>query len=217
MARHKSIVVALLATFVVLVTGHLSARAQTADQLLDALERTYNQHTGLRADFTQTMSSAYSDFSESFSGTLLLKGNRYRVETERQTLVTDGDITWIYNADENQVLINQNSDSDDALSVDHLFSGYAARFDVSRVDAESVGGRRHHVLHLNPKDPASFFAAVTVWMRADDNVISRIRIVDQNETTMLFDLNNVDLNARVDEQAFTFSPPQGVEVIDLRL
>lgn len=217
MGRYTSRIASLIVTFTVLATGHIAAQAQSADALLEALSRTYNEHTGLRAEFTQTMSSAYSDFTESFSGTLLLKGNRYRVETERQTLVTDGNITWIYNADENQVLINQNADSEDALSVDQLFSGYAARFDAGRVETESLGGRRHHVLHLNPKDSASFFAAVTVWMRADDNVISRIRIVDQNDTTMLFELRNVDLNARVDEQAFTFSPPQGVEVIDLRL
>lgn len=216
MGRSRIRGAAFLAAFVVLLAGHLNVWAQSADELLQRLERTYNGHTGLEAEFTQTMSSAYSDFQESFSGTLLLKGNRYRVETDRQTLVTDGDVTWIYSVEDNQVLINKNVDSEEALAVNQLFSDYASRFDATGVDTETVRGQRHFVLHLTPKDADSFFASVTLWMRASDNILSRIEIVDQNQTTMSFDLSNVDLNARVDDRAFTFSPPAGAEVIDLR-
>lgn len=205
-----------LCLFAVLIPGQVWGQIPEAEALVKRLEDRYNTATALRADFTQTMSSAYSDIQESFSGTLVLQGSRYRVETGRQTLVTDGAMTWIYNADENQVLVNRNEDGVEDFSVDKLFSDYSERFIVRSIEAENLGGRAHHVLQLEPRDPDSFFENVTVWMRADDAVISRIRVVDQNETTMLFDLTNVDFEPTVDESTFTFTPPAGAEVIDLR-
>lgn len=206
----------VLFALVVLFCGQSQIRAQDAAELIKRLEERYNSVSTLKAEFTQTMSSAYSDLNESFSGTLLLQGPRYRIETRQQTLVTDGDVTWIYNAAENQVLINQNEGSDDGFALDRLFTDYSSQFDVGDVSTERIGGAAHYVLELTPKDPESFFERVTVWMRADDDIISRIKVVDQNETTMLFDLKNVSFNPELDARAFTFSPPQGAEVIDLR-
>lgn len=206
----------LLWVLVVLIPGQLFAQAADADALVRRLEAKYNEVAALRAEFTQTMSSAYSDLNESFSGTLLLQGPRYRVETRGQTMVTDGAVTWIYNADENQVLINQNEDSEEGFSIDRLFTDYSKRYSAGTVATESLGGRTHFVLTLTPKDPDSFFSDVTVWMRADDAIISRIKVVDQNETTMLFDLKNVSFDPELDPSSFTFSPPKGAEVIDLR-
>lgn len=204
-----------LLAFLVLFSGQVFAQAPSAETLVERLEDKY-EATALRAEFTQTMSSAYSDLNESFSGTLLLQGPRYRVETRRQTLVTDGSVTWIYNADDNQVLINQNDPSEEGFAIDRLFSDYSERFTVGAVQRESIDGRAHYVLDLKPRDPASFFERVTVWMRTDDSVISRIRVIDQNETTMLFDLKNVTFDPDLDVSAFQFDPPAGAEVIDLR-
>lgn len=204
----------LLAVFV-LFSGQAFGQSPDASALVKRLEEKYEGAT-LRAEFTQTMSSAYSDLNESFSGTLLLQGPRYRVETRRQTLVTDGDVTWIYNADDNQVLINQNDPSEEGFAIDRLFSDYSERFTVGAVQTEAIAGRQHYVLDLKPRDPASFFERVTVWMRSDDSVISRIRVVDQNETTMLFDLKNVTFEPDLEDSAFRFDPPSGAEVIDLR-
>lgn len=215
MIRIKRVCV-MLGVVAVLLPGQVEAQAPEADVLIKQLEARYNATAALRADFTQSMSSAYSDLQESFSGTLLLQGTRYRVETGRQTLVTDGAVTWIYNADENQVLINQNDDGGSDFSVDKLFSDYAEQFTVERVENDRISGRAHFVLHLKPRNPDSFFDDVTVWMRGDDAIISRIKVVDQNETTMIFDLTNVDFEPSLDAGTFTFTPPPGAEVIDLR-
>lgn len=209
-------IIAAVAALFVLFCGHTSAQAQDANALIERLEARYNAVSALQADFTQTMSSAYSDLNESFSGTLLLQGPRYRVETAHQTLVTDGKVTWIYNEPENQVLINQNDESEDGFSIDRLFTDYSERYDVKNVRTENLSGRSHFVLELTPKDPESFFAEVTVWMRGDDSIISRLEVVDQNETTMRFDLKNVSFDPAFDSNTFTFNPPQGAEVIDLR-
>ena len=207
---------ALLIAAIVLFSGQLEARAQDADELIRRLESRYNAVSALQADFTQTMSSAYSDLNESFSGTLLMQGPRYRVETHGQTMVTDGAVTWIYNEAENQVLINQNDTSDEGFSIDRLFTDYSSRFIVRSVGTERIDGKAHFVLNLEPKESGSFFETVTVWMRSDDAIISRIKVVDQNETTMRFDLDNVTFDPDLKADAFTFSPPQGAEVIDLR-
>jgi outer membrane lipoprotein carrier protein len=101
--------VAILAA---MLGGAIPANAQSVTTLLDRLERKYDSIQALRASFTQTLKSAFSSETASLEGRLVLAGEKYRVETKSQTMVTDGITTWIYLADENQVLINS-ADSDE--------------------------------------------------------------------------------------------------------
>jgi outer membrane lipoprotein carrier protein len=212
----RSFVFALLLGACVLSIGQRPALAQDGDAVFERLQQKYEALSSLRAEFTQTMSSAFSDQEATSSGTLVLSGDKYRVETSSQTLVTDGTTTYVYLPSEQQVLINKASNDESSFSPSEFLLNYDKRFNVSDVAEATVDGQTHYRLTLTPKRDDSFFQEATLWMRTRDAVITRLEVLDVNETRMTFQLENIQLDPALPADAFTFTPPEGVEVIDLR-
>lgn len=206
----------LLLALAVLLLGQSTALAQSSNPVITRLKAKYDEIDALRAGFTQTMSSAYSEGEETFSGTLVLQGDKFRVETGNQTLVTDGAVTWIYNAADNQVLINDATEDETSFSINDFLFNFDDRYEVTEAEPVRIDGQRHYRLHLQPRAAESFFRDVTLWVRDRDTIITQLEVTDMNETKMVFHLSEVELNPRVDRSTFTFKPPQGAEVIDLR-
>lgn len=206
----------LLALIVVLLVGPLAAHAQDAKQILERLEAKYQATDALRADFKQTTTSPFSDQASTFRGTLLLQGDRYRVETDRQTLVTNGTTTWIYTPAERQVIVSKNVKNETAFVPSEFFYDYRDRFTVRSSRVVEQDGSTYHVLRMRPKKEHSFYRSITLWVRDRDALITRLEVVDANDTQMVFDLRDVEFVPSLSVDAFTFSPPQSAEVIDLR-
>lgn len=209
-----------LLTHLMLVAIFLSigdqASAQSADAVFERLKEKYASIESLRAEFSQTMKSSYMDEEATSQGILVIQGDRYRVETEGQTLVTDGSITWVYMPSQNQVLINDYHDDEQSFSISEFLFGYDENYHASDVTTTTIGGQRHFVLSLTPKRDDAFFTEATLALRDRDNIITQLQVVDVNGTTMVFNLDNIQLNPPLPDNEFSFTPPQGTEVIDLR-
>lgn len=191
------------------------ASAQTGDQLLARLRDRYTRLTSLRAEFTQTMESAYGG-RESFSGTLLSQGQSYRVDAGPQLFVTDGRTTWMHDRRRNQVVVNRFVANQTAFSPTSFFSTYAQRYRVTRATPTGRAPNRTFTLTLVPRSRSEMFDQVVVTMRERDNTVSRLDMRDANGATIRYELRNVQMNPRIPAGTFTFAAPRGAEVVDLR-
>lgn len=200
----------------VLAAFALPAPAQDADEVFARLKSKYESIGALRAEFSQTMTSAYMDDEATSTGLLIASGDSYRVETDDQTLVTDGEVTWVYMKSQNQLLINDHASDPQSFSVSEFLFDYDDRFDVAGVESVTIGGARYFVLALTPSSDEAFFTEATLTLRTRDDLITRLEVVDVNGTTMVFDLKNIELNPALDADVFRFTPPRGTEIIDLR-
>jgi len=207
---------AALVAALVLTAGHPVAFAQDADAVFSRLLTKYRSIDALRAEFTQTMSSAYWDQEESFSGVLILQGEKYRVETGTEVFVVNGQETYIYRPAEEQVLIDDIAADESSFSPSDFLLHYDERFDVIDMDVVAHEGERHFRINLKPKNAESFFREATIWMRDRDEIITQMTLLDVNDTRMVFTLDNIEINPALDEDTFRFTPPEGVEIIDLR-
>lgn len=209
-------IVYLLLLSAVLFSGQQTAFAQTADQIIQRIQDKYRSIEALKAEFTQTMTTAYSEGSETFSGTVILQGDRYRVETGNQTLVTDGKVTWIYSPADNQVLVNDVVEDETSFSISDFLFNFGENYTATSVRSEQVAGAKHHRVDLKPKSGDSFFREATLWLRDSDNIITRLEVLDVNDTRMTFELTNIQLNPKLEASTFTFQPPRSAEIVDLR-
>ena len=206
----------MLFATIVLTAGHPTAHAQEADAVFARLQAKYEAINALSAGFTQTMSSAFSEQEESFAGQLILQGDKYRVETGTEVLVVNGKETYVYRPNEQQVLINDIVEDEASFTPSSFLLNYDQRFDIRDVAVVTYDGAKHYRLNLEPKSADSFFREATIWMRDRDDIITKLTVLDVNETRMTFTLDNIELNPALDADTFSFTPPDGVEVIDLR-
>jgi outer membrane lipoprotein carrier protein len=208
-SRALSLLLVALVALPVFSAGQAAAQDRSYD-VLARLRASYSSMDALRAEFTQEVGGARLE------GTLLLQGDRYRIETPDQVLVTDGATAWAYSKDDRQVLINDAVEDVTAFSPSAFFTRYPDRFDVQVTGSETVSGARHDVLRLTPRDSGAQVREVTLYVRATDSIPTRVRVVDGNGTTLVFDLRNIERNPRLPADAFRFVPPAGAEVVDLR-
>jgi outer membrane lipoprotein-sorting protein len=210
--RCKPLLIAALVFFI----GHSTVAAQDADALVERLKRTYESVDAIRAEFSQRTTSDLLTGEQTSTGTILFRDDHYRVETASQTVVTDGVVTWIYNVLENQVLINDYVEDETTFSLNEFIFDFDEHYVVERIGQEQADGTLHHTLTLSPRKPDSFFSAVTLWMRDNDNLVDRLEVTDMNGSSFTFVLDVIELNPPIEPDAFRFTPPEAADVVDLR-
>lgn len=194
--------------------GAGTAVGQSADAIAQRLSDKYQSLTSLRAEFTQTMTSEYSDIRDVQSGSLMLQGDNYVLDTGNEVYARNGDDTWRYSHQDNQVIVSEYMGDEGSFSVNDLFFNYEEMFTIMDIDTENYDGTRHFRIEMEPRDPDSFFSEVTLWLRDRDEIITRIHMRDLNGTRMDFRLENVQLNPAL--AANVFAPPSDAEIINLR-
>ncbi|MBT8398862.1 MAG: outer membrane lipoprotein carrier protein LolA [Rhodothermia bacterium] len=196
-------------------TGIVDAHAQSGEEVVAAVRNRLQQSKALSAEFDQTFASEYIDHTESVDGTILLQGDKYRVETPLQTFVTDGKVTWIYNRAENQVLINNFVEDETTFSLNRFLFDFDDRYYVAEMEGAPLDAN-HYRVTLRAFDASEFFPEVTMVVDRVTYAIARLEVVDANQTLITINLRNLDLNPEVDPRAFTFDPPESSEIVDLR-
>lgn len=215
----------LLAAIFMLPVATSSARQQDAyepttdpeaERTAERLQERYRSLVSMRALFVHTMTSDFLDTNERFSGSLVFEHEKYRVETGSQTIVTDGVVTWVYNIAEGQVLVNDYDADESTFSLTEILRAFDREYDAISVEAAGVDGAPHRVLELAPRDVFADYGSVRLWIRDSDGLVTRMRLVDLNDAVLEFDLSEIEFNPPVDPTVFTFAPPEGVEIVDLR-
>ncbi len=209
----------LLLGMVVLIFGQSPVLAQsppTATELLNRLKAKYESLDALSANFNEVLRPAYSDTEQELTGILIMSGDMYRLETETLTVVTDGTTNWVYLPEDHQVTISDYTEDETTFSPSQFFVTQPDQYNATYRETSTLAGVTHHVLHLVPKDEEAFIQEATLWIRDQDNLITKMELVDMNETHMLFNLNDIRLNPTTNGQTFQYQIPDGAEVIDLR-
>lgn len=199
-----------------LTAGALAQQLDVRD-VTEKIQRRYETIEDATARFSQQVKFGYSKIEQNFSGTLVMKKpNRYRIESEHQTLVTDGTTVWSYSPMNKQVIVDRYKENQNSLSPEHFLLNLPSNYYSSILGKESADGSSLVVLRLLPKDDQSFVKSMKVWVEEGTWVVRKVELVDVNDTQTLYTVQDVKLNTNVKESAFAFSPPSGTEVVDLR-
>lgn len=193
------------------------AAGQSTPLSLSDVQAAYEALEGLQASFTQVVGSDFADGSTRVEGSVLLSGNKYRVQTPDQTVVTDGDTTWIYTPADSQVVVSS-ADKEGAVTPETFLTASANRYAVTASDETTRLETPHQKLTLASTDSTSRFAEATLWVRASDRVVTRMRAADRNGSTLDLRLRDIVVNPATlrSDAPFVFDPPPGVDVVDLR-
>jgi outer membrane lipoprotein-sorting protein len=95
----------ILYTLFALWLSIAAAHAQNADALIKSFTQKINSHKSMEMDFKLTFANTLQGAFQNFEGTLLCKGNKYRLLTEEFDIYSDGRNKWMCNKVNNEVII----------------------------------------------------------------------------------------------------------------
>ena len=207
----------LLLAAVVLTGAGTAAAGETAEEILKNVRERYDSITDAEIRFQQRIRLSAGKVEQVMAGTLQTKkGNRYRVELEQQTIVTDGTTVWSYSAAQQQVLVDRFEQDERSLSPDRILSGEAADLAPALIGKEKLGKTETVVLKLTARDENSLLMHLKLWISESDWLVRKAELMDINGKETVYTVVEIKVNTGIPDSRFTFVPPPGVEVVDLR-
>jgi outer membrane lipoprotein carrier protein len=171
----------------------------------------------LKGDFEQQYTWSLAGETQVLNGTLYLKkGDRYRVETPNQTIVTDGKTVWTYSLDKKQVFVDRLEKSKDNPLPRDLMLKYTRDYKPRLLRSEKIGASDCHVITLTPRDEDAYVQLVTAWIDKSTWLALRIEQTDLNDNKTAYLLKNAQRNVPLAEELFSFKIPADAEVVDMR-
>ena len=197
--------------------GALSQSLPAVKDVTQRMQERYEMIDDVRAEFTQTVVLGYARITQSFTGTILFrKPKQYRLESEHQTIVTNGMTVWAYVPSNGQVIIDAYKEQGNSVSPEGFLLTLPETYYTTVLGREKGAEGDLLQLKLTPKDDRSFIRNVRMWVLESTTEVRKIQIIDQNETETTYAITSVRLNTGIDDRQFTFVAPDGTEVVDLR-
>jgi outer membrane lipoprotein carrier protein len=199
------------------------AQAQSVDATIDRAVAAWGKVRTVRGTFEQTVTNPITNGSVHATGTYMQeRPNRLAIRFSSpatDAIVADGKALWVYlpTSAPGQVIKRAAADRA-AVPIDptsQFLDAPKSKYDISAAGTKTIDGHAAHGLLLVAKKGGSApVSRATVWVDDDDSLIRDFESSDANGVTRHIHLTALELNATLDANAFTFTIPKGVKVVD---
>ncbi len=205
-------------TILMLVTLQGLQDQARAIEILDEAASAYERVATLKSDFVQKITIPALETEKEGRGVVYQKKpNYFLMKFEDPTgdvVVADGEWFWMYypSAQPDQVIRTPIDQSGERATLGQSFViNPSERYVATYVKEENVGDRPAYLLSLVPKFDAPY-TLVRVWIDAQDFLVRKFEVHEENETVRVLTLRNVEAGIDLPNELFAFTPPPGVEV-----
>jgi len=184
---------------------------------LKEIRKRYKEIKTLECSFIESFQWQLTGETVERHGTISIgTENRFRIQTDEQTIVSDGTVVYRYNKPRNQVMIEK-VESAEALLPNKILLQFADQFEASSIAPLKVEGKEGYRLDLTPEDPdKALLREATLWVTTADMTVHRIKMVDLNGNSTTYTLSSLRFDQPIAPELLKYTPPTGAEIFDLR-
>ncbi len=208
----------LATVLVTLTTASLEGQERALEVLSGASERYASVET-LCANFEQKLEVTLLGREIVGNGRLCqgrpnLFGMRWS-DPSGDLVVVDGTHAWVYFPSTDPMTVLRTGAERSAGGQDYhreFLVDPSSKYEIEYAESEEIDGHRVHRLIMRPLRPMSYHTA-TVWIDANDSVLRRIRLEEENGNVRTVTLTDVVFGATPGSGWFAFTPPDGAVVM----
>jgi outer membrane lipoprotein carrier protein len=204
----------LIAILFVFTFSGYAQSDKKASAILDEVSTKTKLYKTIKIDFTYAMDNTKEKIHDKFKGTLISKGDKYKLTAAGQDVICDGKTVWTYLKDANEVQINNVSDDDESFTPTKLLSGYGKDYKSKFI--EEIGNDQ--VIELYPLKKGKSFTKVRLTIDKAKKQISKFVIYDRNNSTFSYVVDKFITDQAIADNLFSFNKAEhpGVEMNDMR-
>lgn len=153
-----------------------------------------------------------------FSGTALIKGNKYKITFDDQIFFCDGTSMWNYQKASNEVSVYDYEESDDdALNPAKMVATWQKNYSAKFIREDVEKNKSVQIIDLTPKVGQSYYKIRLVVDKSKGEII-RTSIYEKDNTIYTYYFDSFTTNSTIDDSTFKFNASKypGVEVNDMR-
>lgn len=176
----------------------------------EALRLKFKQGAIFNADFQYQSVDSYTQDTVASTGRIWVGEQKYKVQTNNQTVVVDGQTSKVYDDDRNRLIISKYEPADDDFAPSRILNGVDSTFTVQ---VQQKRGDEIYIL-LTSDDPFALYKKVEIFLDAQ-LIPQKIRAVDpaDNIITTTFTAGRF---VAPDDDMFVLNYPESAEIVDMR-
>lgn len=199
--------------------GNVQAQQDAkAKSILDKVSAKYKEFKTIKANFKLIMENEEAGVSDEQSGSIMMKGEQYRIETTDLQRISDGTTIWTHIIEDEEVMISEFDEEENELSPAQLFTIYESGYKYMYVGDVEKDGVQFSNIDLSPEDRDSPYFKIRLTVNKLSNIITEAKVFSTNGTHIIYRLEKFTPNVVLDTNTFTFDTSKypDVEVVDLR-
>lgn len=204
----------IIASLAVLSVSGFTQNDKKSSAILNEVSAKTKLYKTIKIDFTYAMDNAREKIHDKFKGTLLSKGDKYKLTAAGQEVISDGKTMWTYLKEANEVQINNAGEDDDSFTPTKLLSGYGKDYKSKFIEEKG----NDQVIELYPLKKGKTFTKVQLTIDKSKTQISKFVIYDRSGSTFSYIVDKFITDQAIADNVFTFNKAEhpGVEINDMR-
>ena len=201
----------------------LSMIAQSNDpeakKILDAVSAKFKTFKTVKASFTYKVENSSGKVLSTKSGTIQMKGTKYRVSFGGQEIFCDGKTVWNYDKSANEVTVSSLDASGGTITPQKLFTNFYDSDFLYKLNGEKkVGTKTIQEIEMTPTDKSKPFHKVFLMVDKSAKTISSTRVLENTGHRYVYSVTSMNTTTAIPDANFVFDKAKypGVEVVDLR-
>ena len=190
-----------------------------ATAILKAVSDKFKSFKTVQATFTYKVEDANGKVMSSKTGTVWMKGTRYRVSFAGQEIFSDGKTVWNYDKAANELTISNLDEAGGMITPQKLFTNFYDKDFFSVYNGEKkVGTRTLQEIEMTPTDKGKAFHKVYIMIDKTAKTIYSTKVLENGGNRYTYTVTNMKTNQAVADDQFVFNKSKypGVEEVDLR-
>ena len=218
-----TLVAATTMTATVVTMAGSQASPVSASARFERAVNLFRNASSMRIRFDQTLMNPLTGSSVASHGELLRKKpNLVSInftEPSGDRIVSDGKFVWVYlpSSAPGQVIKVPTKASEVSMAdpLGQLLMSSTDRYTLANAGSATIGTYPTHAVTMTPKRDAKVpFTAATVWIDDDEALIRQIETTEPSGVVRRIVLTRYSPNVSFSRDAFTFTPPPKMRVID---
>lgn len=202
----KTFLIASIFTFIGLIS-FAQDQDPKAKPILDDLSKTTKAYKTITSEYVYTIVNKDKKQLEKWTGKVLIKGSKFKLDIPGNKIVCDAKTIWAYNKDAGEVTIkNFDSNNEDQLNPTKIFTMYETGYKYKYDKEEKVGVNTFHVITLYPsvKPEKKKFHTVKLYIDKVKKQIAQVVMLMKDGSTQTYEIKSFKANAEIADAVFTF-------------
>lgn len=186
-----------------------------AKKILDAVSAKFKTFKSVQSNFTLKIENAANKVLGNKSGTVYMKGTKYRIKVAGQDIFSDGVNVWTVDPGAKEITLTKLDPSNNTITPQKLFTDFYNKDFLYKLNAEVKGIQE---VELTPIDKSKLFHKVLVFINKATKSITATKIFEKAGNRYTYTVSGMTTNSNIADAMFVFNQKNypGMELVDLR-
>ncbi len=186
-----------------------------AKKILDAVSAKFKTFKSVQSKFTLKIENSSNKIMGTKSGTVYMKGTKYRINVTGQEIFCDGSNVWTVDKAAKEITINKLDPSNNTITPQKLFTNFYDKDFLYKLNSDAKGVQE---IELTPIDKSKLFHKVIVYINKATQTITSTKVFEKAGNRYTYTVSGMDTKSVIPDTQFVFNQKNypGMEIVDLR-